>query len=91
MLNPYTVSTLGAGNAGPHALRHKEIDHVHVAAIDDRCYRVAIDKITSTADQSKAPCGKVDYRWCQIDAAIEPWFHSVLIGRQHVSQMHGLQ
>src|SRR5262249_5652697 len=44
---------LGRWQSEPLALRHKQIDNVHATAIDDRSYRLAVNKIEPAADQSK--------------------------------------
>ena len=76
---------------GARRLRHEQVDDVLAAAIDHGADGAGIDIIEPAADQGKALRGEVDYRRRDVELAVEPRFHGVLVGGNHVGEMTGLQ
>ena len=59
--------------------------------VDERRGRLAVNVVETATDQREALRGQVDDRRREVDAAVEPRLHRVLVGRQHVGEMVGLQ
>ena len=57
------------------------------ASIDDRGDGLAVDIVEPSADQPEALGCQVDDRRRDVELAVEPWFHRVLVARLHVGQV----
>ena len=82
---------LGGAPFGARRLRHEQVDDVLAAAIDHGADGAGIDIIEPAADQRKALRDEVDHRRRDIELAVEPRLYRVLVGRNHVGEMTGLQ
>jgi hypothetical protein len=76
---------------GAQMLRHEQIDHVVVAAIDDCRHGLAVDVVETAADQRKALRREVDDRWREVELAVEPRLDGVLIAGLDIGKMVGLE
>src|SRR5665213_897704 len=76
---------------GGGGLRHEQVDDMQAAAIDDGADGAGVDVIEPAADQGKTLRGEVDHGRRHVEPAVEPGFYGVLVGRQHVGEVAGLQ
>src|SRR6266516_8200718 len=76
---------------GANSLRDEEIDYMCAASVDDRSDGLAINIIEPPAEQREALCRQVHDRRCDIDLAVEPWFHRMLVARLHVGEVVSLK
>src|SRR5260221_7078455 len=76
---------------GGSSLRDEEIDHMHAAPIDDRRDGLPVDVVEPPAEQREALRRQVDDWRCDIDLAVEPWFHRMLVARLHVGEVVALK
>src|SRR5437016_9299075 len=72
---------------GASYLRDEEIDHMRAASVDDRSDSLAVDVVEPAAEQREALRRQVHDRRCDIDLAVEPWFHRMLVARLHVGEV----
>jgi hypothetical protein len=70
-------------------LRDEEIDHMRAAPIDDRRDGLAVDIVEPSAEQHETLCGQVHDRRRDIDLAVEPRFHRMLVAGAHVGEVVG--
>src|SRR5579862_609302 len=64
-----------------------KVDQMLVAAIDERRDRAIVEIIEPAAQKRKFRGGKIFDRRREIELAVEPRLHRVLIGRDHVLEM----
>jgi hypothetical protein len=76
---------------GGTSLRDEEIDHMRAAPIDDRRDGLAVDVVEPSAEQREALRRQVHDGRCDIDLAVEPWFHRMLVVRLHVGEVVALK
>jgi hypothetical protein len=76
---------------GGGSLRDEEIDHMRTAAIDDRSDGLAVNIVEPPAEQREALRRQVHDRRCDIELAVEPWFHRMLVARLHVGEVVALK
>src|SRR6266516_3474334 len=72
---------------GGSSLRNEEIDHVSAASIDNRGDGLAVDIIEPSAEQREALRCQIHDWWCDIDLAVEPRFHRMLVARLYVGEV----
>src|SRR5262249_32497552 len=72
-------------------LYNKEIDHMGPAPVDDRSNGSTVDIVEPAANQREALRRQVHDRRCDVDLAIEPWFHRVLVACLHVGEVVSLK
>ena len=85
------VSIFGRLALGIGGLRHEQVDDVLAPFVDHGADRARVEVIEPAADQGKTLRGEVDHRRRDVELAVEPGFYGVLVGRDHVDQMAGLQ
>jgi hypothetical protein len=69
----------------------EEVDEMLVALIDERCDRPTGDIVEAAALEGKTFQGEILDRRGKIKPSIEPWFDRVLISREDIFEMTGLQ
>src|SRR6202011_3137066 len=87
------VSTAGDERGRGVAIRwggcDEQIDRVLVSLINERDNRFAIEIIESASGQWETFAGEIAHRRREIDFAVEPRFHGVLVGRGNIDKMRG--
>src|SRR4030095_1051515 len=63
------------------------VDHMLVTSIDEDGGSTTVDVVEASTNQRKTPVGEVNDRWRDVQLAIEPWLHGVLIRCGHVRQV----
>src|SRR5262249_54543610 len=64
---------------------------MQMTSIDEDGRGATVDVVEASTGERKAPVGEVDDRWRDIQLAVEPWLHGVLIRCGHVRQMARLE
>src|SRR6266699_2038311 len=72
-------------------LRDEEIDHMRAAPIDDRSNGLAVKIVEPPAEKREALRRQVHDRRCDIELAVEPWFHRMLVTRLHDGEVVDLK
>src|SRR2546421_5387391 len=64
-----------------------QIDVMLLALVDEHCHSSVIQVLKSAADKRKPLAGKILNWWREIQLAVEPGLHRVLVGRDHIGSM----